>query len=117
MIGCDQLDFFRSGSVQSVSTAGVSEMTIASGQSGNNEWQCAGNADTQTPSCRALAGSMASFEHGNGGTDHGNSSGQWQCQPGNSDHHHDHNNLTTEGVPLLLPEESELETNSNSVIH
>ena len=85
----------RSGSVQSVSTAGVSEMTVTSGQSAESgQWQCAGNPDTQTPSCRALAGSLASFEVGTGEHVTG---------------------ITTEGVPLLLPEETEFETNSNPV--
>ena len=60
----------RSGSVQSVSTVGVS---------GSEEV-------SQNPSCRALAGSLASFDCGN------------------------------EGVPLLLPEETELESaGSNNV--
>ena len=63
----------RSGSVQSVSTVGVSEVT-----------------ESQTPSCRALAGSLASFD----------------CP---SDHI-----IGNEGVPLLLPEETELESNNVS---
>ena len=86
--------------MQSVSTAGVSEMTIASGQSvttetaSSSQWQCSGNPDT--PSCRALAGSLASFECGVG----------------------DMNTVTTlptEGVPLLLTEENEPGDRSNSV--
>ena len=88
--------------MQSVSTAGVSEMTIASGQSVNTEtasssqWQCSGNPDT--PSCRALAGSLASFE----------------CGPGDMA---TVATLPTEGVPLLLTEENEPDTRSNSVQH
>ena len=91
---------FRSGSVQSVSTAGVSEMTIASGQSvttetaSSSQWQCSGNPDT--PSCRALAGSLASFECG---------AGDMTTVA----------TLPTEGVPLLLTEENEPEDRSNSV--
>lgn len=96
----------RSGSVQSVSTAGVSEMTIGSGHSGNtdtgtgsNQWQTVGNSDNQTPSCRALAGSLASFEVGNIGNMAAN----------------EREMIATEGVPLLLKEEAEFETNSNAV--
>ena len=46
--------------------------------------------ESQTPSCRALAGSLASFD----------------CP---SDHI-----IGNEGVPLLLPEETELESNNVS---
>ena len=88
-----------------MSTAGVSEITIGSGNSGNtdtgtsSQWQTVGNQDNQTPSCRALAGSLASFECGNIGNMAGN----------------DRDIIATDGVPLLLPEEAEFETNSNSV--
>ena len=70
-------------------------MTITSGTTESSQWQCAGNQDTQTPSCRALAGSLASFECGTGEQYTGIT--------------------TTDGVPLLLPEETEFETNSNTV--
>ena len=49
--------------------------------------------ESQTPSCRALAGSLASFD----------------CP---SDHI-----IGNEGVPLLLPEETELESNNVSYNH
>ena len=70
-------------------------MTITSGTTESSQWQCAGNQDTQTPSCRALAGSLASFECGTGEQYTGIT--------------------TTDGVPLLLPEETEFDTNSNTV--
>jgi len=68
----------RSGSVQSVETVGASETTVCTETS----------STSQTPSCRALAGSLASFDTSS--------------------------IINTEGVPLL--EENELETEgSNSV--
>lgn len=72
---------FSSGSVQSVETVGNSEGTVTSM---NTET----SSTSQTPSCRALAGSLASFDTSS--------------------------IVNTEGVPLL--EENEFETEgSNSV--
>merc|ERR1719244_2354840 len=79
----------RSGSVQSVETVGNSEANSQMSQVTNGTNNTETGSTGQTPSCRALAGSLASFDTSS--------------------------IANTEGVPLLEETEFETETGSNTV--
>jgi len=94
----------RSGSVQSVETVGNSDTGTNNTNSGTNSGggdggRGNGETSSQTPSCRALAGSLASFD-GLGGL--GGVGGVVTTSAS-----------STEGVPLL--EENEFESGTNSI--